>query len=98
MRHSSTTPSQTSNEQINIALGGSEFKVIYKPNISPELKAAIKNNVDPSLESTGGGSNQYEPSVIAELINGNSKVADTLSKADFAVVDVLNSHYDYIEF
>ena len=98
MHHPSTMPSQTSNEQINIALGGSEFKVIYNPNISPELKAAIKKNVHPSLESTGGSSNQYEPSEIAELVNGNSKVADTLSEADFAVVDVLNSHYDYIEF
>ena len=97
MTISTTTPSQTSDDELFIDLGGCELKVLFKANISAELKKVIEGNVEPSMASYDGGFHQYEPSVIAELVNGNEAIASTLSERDLEMVEALNSHYDYIE-
>ena len=97
MTISTTSPSQTSDDELFIDLGGHELKVILNPNISAELKKVIKDNIEVSMSSDSGDSNQYEPTVLAELVNGNEAIASTLSERDLEMVEALNSHYDYIE-
>ena len=97
MTISTTTPSQTSDDELFIDLGGSELKVIFKPNISAKLKKVIEDNIEASMASYDGDFHQYEPSVLAELVNSNEAIASTLSERDLEMVEALNSHYDYIE-
>lgn len=94
---STTTPSQTSNEPMNIDLGGAELKVIYKPNIGKNLKEFLENNFEPSMGSYDGSSHQYEPTDIADFIKDNPDRAKTLTEQDMAIVEALVSHYDYLE-
>ena len=92
-----TNPSRASKEPLNIDLGGNEFKILSRANISPELKKVIEDNLTPCMASYDGKEHQYEPSELAEIIAGNEAISSTLSEHDMNVVDALNSHYDFIE-